>query len=309
MESVKLTRHLLKQGYDHNELARLLRGGAIRSVRRGAYVLDAAPASTPEVAHREQIIAAIGQLRTPAVVSHMSAALLHGLPLWNTGLTRVHVTRPRENGGHIDDHVHLHVAPLTRGEVTEVDGIPVTDLARTVCDLARGLSMFQATPIGDAALAAGLESDRLIYQLARCKGWPGVVRARRTIGFLDPRSESPGESCSRVRMLEMGLPIPELQYEVFDDLGFLVGRADFAWIKRRTLGEFDGEVKYGALLAPGQSVEDVIREQNAREEALRAHGWELARWKWPVLQTPLELKRRIEEAFRLSAGRHGNQAR
>lgn len=298
MEPVRLTRDLLGEGYGYDELTQMRDRGQIRAVRRGAYVLDAAPAETPEIIHREQIAAAVRSLRVGAVVSHMSAALLHELPLWNAGLARVHLTRDRANGGHIDPLVHLHVSPLTSGEVTEIDGIAVTSLARTVCDLARTLSMFQAVPIGDAALAAGLDPARLVFELARCKGWRGVVRARRTINFLDARSESPGESGSRVRMLEVGLPAPDLQLKVFDDLGYFVGRGDFAWVKWRTIGEFDGQGKYEELRAPGKSRQDVVDEQELREEALRDCGWEIARWDWPILRTPIELMRRVEAAFR-----------
>lgn len=301
MEQIRSTRSLRDEGYADAELARLRRQGTIRSVRRGAYVLTGRSDLGCEQRHREQVVAAIGELKTPAVVSHMSAALLHGLPLWYDELDKVHLLRDRPNGGHIDSLVHLHVAPLTPGEVTEIDGIPVTSLARTVCDLARTLSAFRAVPIGDAALARGLDQRALIYELARCKGWRGVVRARRTIAFLDPRSESVGESSSRVLMHEQGLPKPDLQVEVFDEHGCLLARSDFGWIERRTLGEFDGQGKYDELLAPGRTTKDAVLDEKRREDRLRSYGWQVARWDWPVLGTPAELRKRILRAFSLAA--------
>ncbi len=297
MERVRLTRDLRGEGFESAELARLRRSGIIRSVRRGAYVLSPNPTTDRAAAHREQIDAAVGLLTTSAIVSHMSAAVLHGLPVWNTELARVHLIRDRANGGHVDDLVHLHVMPLAPGDVTEIDGIAVTSLARTVCDLARTLSSFKAVPIGDAALAKGLNPVELADVLARCRGWRGVVRARRTIDFLDPRSESPGESCSRVVLHEEGLPKPDLQVEVYDDNGYLLGRSDFGWVERRTLGEFDGKGKYGALRRPDQTADDVVLNEKAREDRLRDHGWQIARWDWPVLRTPIELRRRVERAF------------
>lgn len=259
--------------------------------------MDADPTSDATEAHREKIVATVGLLTSTAVVSHMSAAVLHGLPLWNAQLARVHLIRDRGNGGHVDDLVHLHVMPLAPGDVTVIDGIAVTSLARTVCDLARSLSAFKAVPIGDAALARGLSPVELTDVLARCRGWRGVVRARRTVDFLDARSESPGESSSRVVLHEQGLPKPDLQVKVYDDHGYLLARTDFGWIDRRTLGEFDGQGKYGALRRPDQTAEDVVLDEKAREDRLRDHGWQIARWTWPTLRTPTELRARIERAF------------
>ena len=297
MERVRLTRDLRSEGYDPAELARLRRTGTIRSVRRGAYVMNPTPTTEMAGAHREQIAATVGLLTTPAVVSHMSAAVLHELPLWNAELARVHLIRDRANGGHVDDLVHLHVMPLAPGDVTEIDGIAVTSLARTVSDLARSLSSFKAVPIGDAALARGLSPVELTDVLARCRGWRGVVRARRTVDFLDARSESPGESCSRVVLHEQGLPKPDLQVEIYDDRGYFLARSDFGWIERRTLGEFDGQGKYGALRRPDQGADDVVLDEKAREDRLRDHGWQIARWNWPMLRTPIELRKRVERAF------------
>ncbi|HVK36870.1 MAG TPA: hypothetical protein VM428_14550 [Microlunatus sp.] len=124
-----------------------------------------------------------------------------------------------------------------------------------------------------------------------------MVRARRTIDFLDPRSESPGESCSRVVLHEQGLPKPDLQVEVYDDRGCFLARSDFGWIERRTLGEFDGHGKYGALRRPDQGADDVVLDEKTREDRLRDHGWQIARWNWSVLRTPIELRTRVERAF------------
>jgi hypothetical protein len=71
-----------------------------------------------------------------------------------------------------------------------------------------------------------------------------------------------------------GLPAPELQYEVFDNDGRLVGRTDFAWPAYRLFGEFDGQGKYLRNLKPGQSVADVVLAEKQREDRIR----ELTRW-------------------------------
>ena len=118
------------------------------------------------------------------------------------------------------------------------------------------------------------------------------------VAMADARSENPGESASRVRLIEAGIPVPELQYEVFDEDGRLVARTDFCWEEFKTLGEFDGKVKYGRLLNPGQDPGDVVFEEKVREDALRRLGWQVVRWIWADLARPEELAERVRRAFR-----------
>lgn len=127
--------------------------------------------------------------------------------------------------------------------------------------------------------------------------WPGVRSARRTVGFLDVDSESVGESVSRVRLMEEGLPAPELQQEIFGPNGQLVARVDFYWKDQQTIGEFDGKIKYGRLLKPGQRIEDVIFDEKVREDALRDLGSQVVRWLWRDLYRPGWLRERVLRAF------------
>lgn len=299
MDSLRLTRDLRTAGFGYPELARLRATGGLRSLRRGAYSLDPSAPEESRRAHRELVEATTRLLtRDDAVVSHMSAAVMHGLPLWDTDLSTVHLTCSRDGGGKRRSCNFVHVSPLTEGEVVEIDGIAVTSQARTVVDLARGLSAFKAVPIGDAALrSGGVTEAELADALARCRGWRGVIRARRTIAFLDPRSESVGESGSRVRIAELGLPTPDLQVTLYDDLGRFVGRSDFGWLERRTLGEFDGLGKYGTLRDPSTSAEDVVIAEKDREDALRELGFEMVRWRWDALQDRAVLHRKITSGF------------
>lgn len=150
-------------------------------------------------------------------------------------------------------------------------------------DLGRTVPFEQAVAAGDRALQLGLGRDDLTVTLGALARWPGVPRARRVVDFLDADSESPGESVSRVRIFEGGLPAPVLQRRVFDEMGALVGRTDFCWDEHRTIGEFDGKIKYGRLLKPGQSIVDVVAAEKEREDALRDLGWQVVRWIWADL--------------------------
>ena len=254
-----------------------------------------------EQQHRQLVAATLPQLGPGAVLSHGSAAVLHGLPVWPHAVQRVHLTRSRNYGAKRRSLVEVHAASLPPGSLAMVTGMPVTSLARTVADLARTLPAEQAVAAGDRALAGGLDEADLHRTLLAMQGWPNLRKARRAIDLLDRRSESPGESISRVRIAEDGLPAPELQREIFDGNGRLVGRVDFCWEEQRTIGEFDGKIKYGRLLKPGQSSTDVLFDEKRREDAMRDLGWQVVRWLWEDLYRPGLLRARVLRAFARSA--------
>jgi hypothetical protein len=209
----------------------------------------------------------------------------------------VHLTRNRSSGGNRRSIVQVHTAPLPDDHVTTIDGVPVTSLARTVLDLCRTVPIEQAVAAGDRSLAFGLVRAVLEDCLARMARWPGIRQARRAVALFDPRSESPGESVSRVRLHEDGLPAPELQQDIYDENGRFIARVDFYWKERRTIGEFDGKIKYGKLRKPGQSLEDAIYAEKLREDAIRDLGWQVVRWIWADLYRRGVIRDRVLRAF------------
>lgn len=173
--------------------------------------------------------------------------------------------------------VRATVAALRTPAVVGVGPLVVTSAARTVVDLARILAFAPALAVADAALRSGAATrEQLVSLLDRAAGTRGARAARRVVEAADGRSESVGESRSRAVMLQLGLPLPDLQVEVRRRDGALVGRCDFGWEKSRMLGEFDGRVKYGRLLRPGQD-------------------WGMVRWVWSELDSPTSFGRRLFE--------------
>jgi len=120
-------------GYGDDDIRRLLRSGVLTPVRRGAYV-EQAP-DDRDVCHALLLRAALAELGRGAVASHVSAAVLHGLPTWGLPLERAHVTFDRRTGGRVDDRLHVHTAPLHADDVVMVDGAAVTSWPRTVVDI------------------------------------------------------------------------------------------------------------------------------------------------------------------------------
>jgi predicted transcriptional regulator of viral defense system len=286
-------------GFSDVELARLVRRGELARLQRGTYLTDptAAPAELA-ARHALRVAATISDLRVPAVVSHLSAAALHGLPLWGVRLSRVHVLRRPPASGASNVRLHLHVARYADEDIAVVEGLALTDVTRTVVDVARTASFEAAVVVADAALYRRLTSQiRLRECLARMGPVPGVRAAARALAFADGLSESVGESRSRVAMHRLRLPSPDLQVRVLRGDRSEIGRCDFGWEQFRTVGEFDGRIKYGRLLRPGEDPGDAVFAEKRREDELRDHRWEVARWVWADLDRPAVMGARIRRAF------------
>jgi hypothetical protein len=297
MNGISLRRDLAADGYTSDDLARMTRAGELVRVRRGAYADPPGRDLDPRVAHLRLLEATMAQCGPGAVISHTSAAAVHDLPVWREHLDRVHVTRDRRGGGSVRRWVRVHGAPLAPDAIVELDGRPVTSLARTVADLGCMLPLVQSVAAGDAALTR-IDRRAIEAVLEGQAGRTGIGRARRMVTLLDSRSESAGESFSRVVFHQNKLPVPEPQYRVVAPDGRFVGRCDFGWPEFGVLGEFDGRTKYGRLLRkPGQTAEDVLIDEKRREDRLRALGWVVIRWMWSDLVHPDPLLDQLRAAF------------
>ena len=287
--SVRLTRDLNAEGFGSGAIRRMVRDEQLTRIRRGGF------ASSDEVAnHRQLIDTTIPRLGPGNVLSHSSAAWLHGLPGDNRELARVTVTKPGKGGNSIGPYVHRYRTPLPDDDIEVVDGLARTVLARTVADIGRCSELGFAVAAAEAALRRGMSRDDLELQLQASRRH-GIRRARTMAELADARSESAGESLSRVTIWRLGLPTPELQYEIV--VQGIHYRADFAWPDLRVLGEFDGKVKYGALLRPGETADDVVMREKRREAALRAAGWWVVRWTYKEAFRPTLLEGLLRPAL------------
>ena len=259
------------------------------------------PGAPPRFEVRHALLAAVRDEREAAdgVLSHVSAAVLHGLSTWGLPLHRIHRTRDRRTGGRVGEGVHVHAAPLAPHEVVEVDGLLVTTAARTVIDVARTAGLDAAVAVADSALHKHLtDPDELARAARRCTGWPGAPKARRVVALADGDSDSVGESRSRLAIQRAGLPEPVLQWKVAGN--GRVYEADFGWPELRTVGEFDGLFKYGRLLEPGQDPADVVVAEKLREDEIRDLDLRVVRWIWAELENFVPVAERLRRAFAAS---------
>lgn len=266
-------------------------------VRRGAYV-DAGmwAAANEEERHRMTVLATVAGIRSSALLSHESAAVMLGIPVVGQLPKQVQVMVKRAGGGRSTTWIRRHTVE-SLPPTTTVDGLTVTSAATTVVDLARTRSFVCGLAAADHVLRTGL-ADRqdLAAALAAVVGSRGVRRARAVLSRADGRAESVGESVSRGRMYELALPMPQLQREFVDDAGF-VGRADFWWDHLRIVGEFDGRVKCRADGHSGNlPPEEVVWREKLREDRLRRQCRSVVRWTWADIMDTARFGRLLANA-------------
>ena len=105
-------------------------------------------------------------------------------------------------------------------------------------------------------------------------------------------------TCARARgglHARVALSGRSLQWPV--RLGDSTAYTDFGWARHRTVGEFDGKVKYGRLLEPGQDVGEVVYAEKLREDAIRSEDWQVVRWTWQDLRAFGPTAARIRARF------------
>ncbi|GAB3240955.1 hypothetical protein [Mycolicibacterium hippocampi] len=173
------------------------------------------------------------------------------------------------------------------------DGRRVTAPAWTAVEVARSLRRPRALATLDAALRSRTCTLPDLWRAAiEQKGRRGIVAVRNLLPLADARSESPMESEARLAMLDGGLPVPELQYEIVDGNGEL-RRLDFAWPDSRVAAEYDGVAWHSGA--------EAMRRDRRRHNALQDVGWavvpivfEDVRYRW------WEMVARIDGQFRLT---------
>ncbi|MHA7306132.1 type IV toxin-antitoxin system AbiEi family antitoxin domain-containing protein [Arthrobacter sp. TMN-49] len=290
------TSQLREAGFDDRAIRRLLEGGAILRVRQGCYVRAAywyRQSSTGRERLRV-VLHSFATLNTSAsgfVYSHVSAARLHGLCLWEAD-TLIHLTQPGKPSsiGHGKDSV-VHARALPEQDVVTIDGLQVTSLERTVIDCCLTMRYKQALIVADHALHLGANIARLRATAETLGAHRGIRTLRKVLRHADKRSESPGETLARDLMRELLIPAPVPQLWIATRLG--VFRADFAWPGKRLILEFDGQSKYFDY-AP---TEQVLLEERQRENALIEDGWRVIRVQWKDLFNEQSFKARILAAL------------
>ena len=242
-------------------------------------------------------------LRPGQFFSHTTAARLWGCPLPERSGEPLHVSVPHP--GRAPRSAGLIGHQSRAGRVVLRQGFPCSDPVNTWLALASALELDELVVAGDHLLLdpylldpydirpyASLEE--VAEAVERFHG-RGARAAASALPLLSSRAESRTETLLRLLLLRAGLPMPEVNPDIFDESGQFIARADLVFREWRTIAEYDGEHhrlddrqyeadlyrlerlrsagwavvqvrKRGLFERPDETVARVVRE-------LRAHGW------------------------------------
>lgn len=277
--------------------------GLVR-VRRGIYIAESEwPSTEREARHFVRMQAVAAGMSSQPVFSHVSAAVLWGVPVVGS-LEHVHLMAAGRVGRRSRRGTVWHNHRLDDADVTELHGFLVTSLARTLFDLSSSMPHVSGVATIDAgtrptfrtglgSAVDGVTKAELLESFAARGSARGIRRALRCVSFSDPRSGSAGESVSRWNMHVLGFPAPDLQVPFErEDGGFDV--VDFDWPEWGRFGEFDGFGKYvREEYTGGRSIQDVVWDEKRREDRIRRHRPYSSRWDWTVALDRSRLERRL----------------
>lgn len=288
---------VLSVGEDDRFIRRMMQGRVWTRIRNGSYSPISIWEPLDELARHDRRARAVLHAHGDAVaLSHVSALVVRGsCDIWGIDLSRVHVTRRDGRSGSLERDVVHHQGVLCDDDIDVVDGLFVVEENRCFAETIASTGVEQGLVALDSGLRSGRASEPPLHELrAAMRRHTGSRALDLALRLADRRAESVGESRSRYLFWRQGLPKPEVQYPVLDHDGVLVGTADLALPEHRLLFEFDGRVKYGRLLAPGQEPGDAVFAEKLREDALRrACGFAVERATWADLAQPRATARRI----------------
>jgi len=207
-------------------------------------------------------LAAVLACGPAAALSHRSAAALWSLRPY---AGRPEVSIPSQAGRAVEG-VHIHrCRSLAPGDITEIDAIPCTTVARTLLDLAAA---------GDrpGLVAAITRAEELrIYDgagveavLERARGKPGARLLREVLaGWSDDRTRSHFERELLAFLQRHALPEPAVNAWITVENTTI--QADFMWSSQRVILETDGYATHGTRKAFG--------DDRRRDQLLTRNGW------------------------------------
>lgn len=280
-----LRRQALAAGMTVKQIAVLLRSGEWVAVRRGVYTTRVLWESLDRYVGRPrlEVWAATLTTRTPHLISHDSAAYLHGLPILEATPRLVHVTRIGVLGGRTRHGIKHHKAPVRTEQIGFVDDHPVLDIPRTVADIGREHGARHAIVAANSALRHGETRNALRSAIADMTSWPYVTVPRQAVEWADSRCETPGEDLMMLMLKQLGVGLVQPQFGLQD-------RGRMAWVDFRIgrhLVEFDGWRKYQRREAGGYAdlnPEEVMWEEKRRQDWLCGFKLGMSRAVWSELQ-------------------------
>jgi predicted transcriptional regulator of viral defense system len=276
---------LAELGLGRRAVGKRAAAGRLHRVHHAVYSVVPPELLTVRGRYRAATLACSGS-RHAAALSHRSAADLHGLRECHRRVVEVVVpgrTTHRHPG--IQVHRSIHLAD-SGADLTVVDGIRVTTVARTLLDLAAVVPARALERALDRAEQLRVHDEcALNDQLLRNPRHPGAGRLRTVldryrIGAAITDSELEETFLAFCR--DHGLPTPEVRAAIDPGDGAGLLQPDAVWRDQRVIVELDGERVHRTHRA--------FHVDRVRDQRLLSAGWRVVRVTWHQLtKRPHEL--------------------
>ena len=255
---------LLSVGLSASAVRERVAAGRLHRIHHGVYAVG-----RPDVTIRGRWMAAVLACDDGALLSHQSAATLHGLLNARSG--RIHVTVPRRcpvaRPG-IQAHRSTCLSPRDR---TEVDGIPCTTVAATLLAIAATAPENVLDSACNRSEVEGVLDLRAVEELLdRRRSHPGSARLRvalgvGTLGLDRTKSVLEARFLDLIRKARLSLP----EVNAWMPIAGEEMQCDFVWHRERLVVEVDGWATHRTRAA--------FRRDRRRDRLLRRAGWDVIR--------------------------------
>ncbi len=253
---------LVAQGIGVGAIYHRVRCGRLHRLYRGVFAVGHVG-----ITREGRWTAAVLALGDGAVLSHVTAAALWQLR--PSAASRIHVTVPTIGGRGRRPGIIVHRCRALRPEdVTRVDGIPVTSVARTLLDVAGMLAAGPLERAVEQSLILRLFDMHAVRELVDAnRTRPGARVLERVISTIHDEpaiTRSDLEGLMRDLCDAAGIPRPEVNSIVEGD------EVDFFWRAQRVIVETDGHATHGTRAA--------FEKDRARDARLTMLGYRVVRF-------------------------------
>jgi very-short-patch-repair endonuclease len=277
-------RELLAAGEKPRAIQARLEAGRYLAVYEGVYAIGHADLTV--LGRRRAIVLACGE---GAVLSHRSAAGAWGLRPDGSARWDVTVRTPSRRQPRAPVKVFRHPT-LRADEITDLDGIPTTTVARTLLDLAAIVPPHHLRRAVERAVELELFDLTAMHQALdahlRRPGRPALVALLADLQDHDlPRTRSDVEAAFLQLCLDHQLPRPQVNHH---DNG---RERDFRWPDHRLIAEVDGWIHHRSRTA--------FTTDRRRDREALAEGYRVARFTaTEVLRAPAAIAAELRALLR-----------
>jgi len=232
-------------------------------------------------------IRALQKLHPNWVFCGPSAAVVYGLAVSYSLLDNICVATTRKAHVNANGARGIVRYAVEGDSITEVDGIRVTSVSRTVFDCIRHAGFREGLAVADSVLYKKLAmQDELIEQFSRMPSkMDGRSKAIDVMRLANGLAENGGESVARAVMIERGFRLPQLQKKVPNPVDRSdCYRVDFYWDLgdgNEVIGELDGHEKYlNPRMTNGKDIVEVMTDERLRESRVCGSGAKVMRFSY-----------------------------